>query len=169
MRQLLDETFYRPLPKDPTSDYSKELNGLISEFPLPERTTIMDLVPPSPKPGVFYMLPKIHKLREKIPNGVSDWVNHAIEHHMKVPGRPIISCINTLTEHLSAYIDSFLQPLLPKVNSYIKDTTQFLQRVQNIGPLPSNCLLVTLDVTALYTNIPHKDGIEACKVFSFTH
>ena len=29
--------------------------------------------------------------------------------------------------------------------------------------LPSNTTLVTMDVTSLYTNIPHSDGIEACK------
>ena len=28
---------------------------------------------------------------------------------------------------------------------------------------PSECLLVTLDVTALYTNIPQEEGMEACR------
>jgi hypothetical protein len=32
-----------------------------------------------------------------------------------------------------------------------------------LNPLPSITTLVTLDVTSLYTNIPHSDGIEACK------
>jgi hypothetical protein len=32
-----------------------------------------------------------------------------------------------------------------------------------LNPLPSNTTLVTMDVTSLYTNIPHSDGIEACK------
>jgi hypothetical protein len=29
--------------------------------------------------------------------------------------------------------------------------------------LPDNTLLVTMDITSLYTNIPHDEGIEACK------
>ena len=49
--------------------------------------------------------------------------------------------------------------------SYIKDTTHFLLRLQNLGPLPDNAILVTLDVSSLYTNIPHKEGIEACRHF----
>ena len=32
-----------------------------------------------------------------------------------------------------------------------------------LNPLPPNTSLVTMDVTSLYTNIPHSDGIEACK------
>ena len=32
-----------------------------------------------------------------------------------------------------------------------------------LNPLPSKTTLVTMDVTSLYTNIPHSDGIEACK------
>ena len=33
------------------------------------------------------------------------------------------------------------------------------------GQLPDGVLLVTLDVSSLYTNIPHKDGIQACSKF----
>ena len=32
-----------------------------------------------------------------------------------------------------------------------------------LNPLPYNTTMVTIDVTSLYTNIPHSDGIEACK------
>ena len=32
-----------------------------------------------------------------------------------------------------------------------------------LNPLPSKTTLVTMDVTSLCTNIPHSDGIEACK------
>ena len=31
--------------------------------------------------------------------------------------------------------------------------------------MPPGCLLVTLDVSLLYTNIPHEEGIAACKEF----
>jgi hypothetical protein len=29
--------------------------------------------------------------------------------------------------------------------------------------IPENATLVTMDVTSLYTNIPHDDGIAACR------
>ena len=31
--------------------------------------------------------------------------------------------------------------------------------------MTSECLLVTMDVNSLYTNIPHSDGVEACRSF----
>ena len=35
-------------------------------------------------------------------------------------------------------------------------------KVQSLTNLPSDTLLVTLDVSSLYTNIPHAEGIAAC-------
>ena len=49
------------------------------------------------------------------------------------------------------------------IPSFIKDTTDYLQKMAALNILPSNTTLVTMDVTSLYTNIPHSDGIEACK------
>ncbi|KAJ8045213.1 hypothetical protein HOLleu_08171 [Holothuria leucospilota] len=167
MRQLSDKHFYQNLPYNPIGEYQKELKTLITQFPQPYRDTLTKLIPDSPEPGIFYLLPKIHKLREKIPTNVTDWVTYAKEHNISPPGRPIVSCRGTLTEHLSAFVDSFLQPLLPKIRSYIKDTTQFLQKLSEIETvsLSNDCLLVTLDVSSLYTNIPHLDGIKACERF----
>ena len=45
---------------------------------------------------------------------------------------------------------------LPYLQNY------FLNKLKLINDLPSNTLLVTLDVSSLYTNIPHNDGINAC-------
>ena len=47
----------------------------------------------------------------------------------------------------------------------IKDTTHFLNKLQQLGQLPNNAILVTLDVSSLYTNIPHNEGINACRHF----
>ena len=35
----------------------------------------------------------------------------------------------------------------------------------NVGQLPENAFLVTLDVSSLCTNIPHNEGIDACRHF----
>ena len=45
----------------------------------------------------------------------------------------------------------------------IKDTTHFLLQLEKMGPLPDNAILVALDVSSLYTNIPHNEGTEACR------
>ena len=54
---------------------------------------------------------------------------------------------------------------MPKLPSYIKDTAHFLRKLDDLKELPPGYLLVTLDVSSLYTNIlvPHKEGIEACR------
>ena len=63
--------------------------------------------------------------------------------------------------HKPAYITHFIQPLASNLPSHIKDTKHFLSLIEKLPPLPSNALLVTADVTSLYTNIPHEEGIAA--------
>ena len=46
---------------------------------------------------------------------------------------------------------------------FVLDTTHFLQKLDSLPGLPNGCLLVTLDVSSLYTNIPHKEGNHACR------
>ena len=81
------------------------------------------------------------------------------------PGRPIISSNGHPTECISEFVDYHLKPLGQTLPSYIKDTTHFLLQLHNLGLLPENAILVTLDVSSLYTNIPHKEGEEACRHF----
>ena len=41
--------------------------------------------------------------------------------------------------------------------SYLRDSTEFLKLIETIK-IPSNCLLASIEVSSLYTNIPHSDG-----------
>ena len=79
--------------------------------------------------------------------------------NIKPPGRPIVSGIVTLTEYVSEFVDRELQPLLANIPSYIKDTTDLLNKLSRFNNLPDNTILAILDVTAIYSNIPHNDGI----------
>ena len=96
-----------------------------------------------PRQPIFYMLPKIHKLNS--------------------PGRPIVSACSCPTEHISTFLDSIFQPIVQALPSYIKDSTDALNKLtllnNNARLFPS--LLSTMDVTGLYTNIPHNDGLMA--------
>ncbi len=47
------------------------------------------------------------------------------------------------------------------VNSYFQDTTDFINQLNNIEPIPANALLITMDVRSLYTNISNEDGLRA--------
>ena len=62
------------------------------------------------------------------------------------------------------FIDSFLQPLSRKNSSYVKDTTDFLNKISKMYNSPDiKKILDPMDVQSLYPNIDHKDGIDACK------
>ena len=100
-------------------------------------------------PGRFYQLFKVHKDHEQgnLP-----------------PGRPIISGNGCLTENVSLYVEHHSKPLVPKIDSYLKDTPDFLRTLDeanNSGILPDNAILVSIDAVALYTNIRKEDGLES--------
>ena len=145
-RQLLDPHFYQKLDHDPTNDHCKKVSDLVTKmFDNGEITnnTKAYLTSNFERTAQFYMLPKIHK---SLTNP---------------PGRPITSGNDSPTEKISQLADIILQPFVPKIKSYVKDTNHFLSIVNNLDIKHTDLLLVTLDVTSLYTNIPHKEGIEA--------
>ncbi len=101
------------------------------------------LIPKSPRTALFYTLPKIHKAGN--------------------PGHPIISANECPTEKISQYVDFYIRPLAKQVTSYIKDTNDFLTFLHDLGQLSQDSILCTIDVSALYTSIPHEEGIKAVK------
>ena len=78
----------------------------------------------------------------------------------KVPpvGRPIVSGGGGPTKRIPSFVDSLLQPIAKKQESHIKDTTHFINFIENT-PLPENAILVSQDLCSLYTNIPREEGI----------
>ena len=76
--------------------------------------------------------------------------------------RPIVSGFNSCTTKLSEFLDSFLKFQAQKCKSFIRDTKDFLRRLNSIKNLPKNSILMTLDVSSLYTNIDQEEGTEAC-------
>ena len=93
-------------------------------------------------PGIpsFYLLPKMHKPSNQ--------------------GRPIVNSIGSVTEKILAFVDLHLRKFTPRITGYVKDTTHFINIVKNIQLDPQD-ILVTIDVSSLYTNIPHTEGIAA--------
>ena len=71
---------------------------------------------------------------------------------------PIISGCDGPTERISAFVDRLVQPTAQKHDSYLKDTIDFLNFIES-AKLPKNTVLVSMDVTSLYTNIPHEEGV----------
>jgi len=89
-----------------------------------------------PRIPVFYTLTKIHK-----PHPV---------------GRPIISGCEGPTERISSFVDYLLQPIVKAQLSYLKDTADFTNFIEKTK-VEENTVLVSMDVTSLYTNIPQEE------------
>ena len=175
---LEDNSTYHKTTTDVMQTHLKEAENLFDNITVANKEVVSKLLPTQPKPGLFYTLPKLHKLKQLI----SSKYNHshlintltnteqitqvANSLDIRPPYRPIVSCKGTLTEHISGHVDSILQNFLDKIPSFLKDTTDFLCKLNDITHLVTpDSLLVTMDVNSLYTNIPHSDGVEACRSF----
>lgn len=77
-----------------------------------------------------------------------------------MPGRLIVSAIGHPTEKIYEFIDLHLCPHVEDLPSYLKDTSDYLNKTPSSG-LPDHTRLVTMDVTSLYTNtnIPHDESL----------
>ena len=63
------------------------------------------------------------------------------------------------------FVDSLLQPIAKLQKSYLKDTTDFINFIEKTRVV-ENAILVSMDVTSLYTNIPQEEGITIiCKAY----
>ncbi|KAJ1095911.1 hypothetical protein NDU88_001061 [Pleurodeles waltl] len=116
-RQLHDTQAYSVVPTNPLFDITNLIKTKLTSWK--NLCLITDLeyrfmYTEAPRAPCIYILPKIHK-----PGGFP-------------PGRPIISGIGSPTEHISEYIDSFLQPLVRNLPSYIQDTRDLLCQLEDI-------------------------------------
>ena len=145
MRQLSNSDHYEkstlPLFEASGKKIKTYLTNLVKASYLPANSHL-NLTYKDPRLPSLYLLPKIHKNNN--------------------PGRPIISATGGPTEKISALVDSILKPLVTALPSHVRDSTDFINQIQTLT-LPLNHTLLTIDVSSLYTNIPHAEGIEACR------
>ena len=142
---LNDSNNYRPLDKTVVETTTKRAHELIKTLLLEghiDKTTAkwLSLTPDPPRIPVSYTLTKIHK-----PTPVGR-------------RRPIISRCSGPTERISAFVDHLIQLIAQLQASYLEDTTDFINFIERIK-LPKSAILVSMDVTSLYTNIPQREGI----------
>ena len=152
-RQLKNKKYYKHLNEDPSVNIDKDIISTLNNVAKKEhREELNDLINANVRVPQFYVLPKIHKEYDAtLPVGY--------------PGSPIVSVCNSRTKNISGFVDEILQPRVKNLKSYIKDTADFFRKLQNVPCVSKEAFLVTLDVTSLYSNIPHSDGIKACEYF----
>ena len=148
-RQLGDKNFYRKLDSDPTNTHLELVSNAIDTLQRQNhlhKKIAEGLKQPVARTPRLYLLPKIHKSGN--------------------PGRPVVSSIDCHTSKISEYVDYHLQPLVQNTESYVKDTNDFLQKLESsTTDIDNNTFLVTMDVKSLYTNIPNDEGIRATRTF----
>ena len=147
LEHLSDVKIYKPLtlPADPTQCIATEINkstdSLHEAGYLDTTTKTFLTLPDKVHTQRIYFLKKIHKT----PFGI----------------RPIVSGVNGPTEKISAYLDHFLKTTLSNIPALLNNTQELTNILDNTT-IPSNTLLVTIDVSNLYLNIPQDEGTTAC-------
>ena len=118
------------------------LNKIISK----EEKDAMD--PTKKEPARFYCNFKVHKPHKE---------------GTPPPPRPIVSGNNSLTENISLFVDRHIKKLSTQHPTYIQDTTDFLRCIEEVNKnkLTKSSILASIDVSALFTNIPEKEGLES--------
>ena len=87
-----------------------------------------------PQQQDFYGLPKIYK-------------NNMSMH-------PIVSACGTATYNTAKFITKILQTYCGKTSSFVKDSTDFINKMKHLSINPEEETLVSFDVSALFTSIP---------------
>ena len=124
----------------------KIVNDTIETFhcqQVPTKNIADDLKTKNVKIPHFYVTPKVHK--------------------KDIPGLPVVRSINCHTSKHSKFFDHSLHHHAKALPSYVKDTTDFINKHENVKDTSKDCILVTLDVKVLYSKIPNHEGIEAVK------
>ena len=150
LEHLSDRDMYNELEEDQTKQVANEvtqaIRAMYQEGHIDKPTAEYLLPPPMVRTQEMYFLKKIHK------NPPS--------------ARPIVSGCSGPTDRISAYLDHWLHPLVKSLPSYIKDTKEFIKYIES-AKIPKDCILCTLDVSSLYTNIPtEEDGTCVCQHFN---
>ena len=119
-RQLNNTENYRKLREDPTATNMKLVNDTIERFKkqkLINEKVAEGLKRNEPKTPKFYLRPKIHKESN--------------------PGHPVVSSVK--------YVDYHLQLIVKEIPSNtVKDTEDFLKKLEKVKDIPQESLLVTL-------------------------
>jgi hypothetical protein len=137
MRALLDPSNYRKLKRDPTSSRLRQAKALIKVSSLDEELK-KRICKSEARAPLIYGLPKIHK--------------------DNVPLRPIVSTIDSPTYDLVKVLTTMLRPHVGNTDTFVKDSTQFVEKLQNIQ-LGPNDRLVSFDVVSLFTLVPIRESL----------
>ena len=71
-----------------------------------------------------------------------------------MPMHPIVSAYGTETYNTAKIITKILQNDCGKTSSFVKDNTDFIKKIKHLSINPEEEILVSFDVSDLFTSIP---------------
>jgi len=141
LEMLNDQSTYIRIENDPKEEILLDIKSIIIELfnnGHISRKLYSLLLDVDGRLGFFRILPKLHK--------------------SKFGNRPIINYKEHVTSSFCYLIDFILRPHVKNTDSFILDSQNLIQKLENIE-IPDDCILATGDFDSLYSNIVHEDCI----------
>ena len=136
---LQDNSVYQHLSKDTSLTIHKELIKTLQDYKNNSFIFETEYTQQGPHgsnfPAArFYGLPKIHK--------------------NNMPMHPIVSACGTATYNTAKFITKTLQSYCGKMSHFVKDSTDFIQKIKHLSINPEEETVVSFAVSALFNSIP---------------
>ena len=71
-----------------------------------------------------------------------------------MPMHPIVSAYGTATYNTDKFITNILHNYCGKTSSFVRDSIDFIKKIKYLSIIPEEGILVSFDVSALFTSIP---------------
>ena len=146
LEHLASSTIYKQIENDPTEPLSVAINTLIQQahrkgWLSDDMRNYLRLDVCHVRVQQAYFLKKLHK--------------------DPIAVRSIVSGVGGPTEAISSFLDYYMQPHVLQIKSYVRDSASLIRLLEETQ-FPTDISLVTIDVKALYLNIPHHEGVQVC-------
>lgn len=151
---LSDTSIYRETSEKVFHSQCRKLNALwvsVAKSAGLDRRFIARLALTTPICPVLYSLIKTHKLSEEGKRSL-DAATYKIW--------PTISCVDGPTDPISWFLNKIVGQLLNFVPSHLENTEKLLDRSRSCR-FPQHCVIESIDVTALYTNVDNVAALQA--------
>ena len=83
------------------------------------------------------------------------------DHKPGMPVRPVVSTCGSSTSNMSLVLERILNQLLSFVPAHLSSTSECIGLLKENCHVPEDCIVASLDVVGLYTNIPIPESIDA--------
>ena len=140
---ILNTSQFRKLNTDPTKSLERKVQQALRKIKHNfEDNDYKKLYPTGSRPGLFYGIPKVHKLQQQ----------QQQQRLEELTMRPIIANIGTATYEIAKYLNKLLTPL-SKSDYNILNTEDLVRRLREEA-IPAGYKMISFDVKSLFTNVP---------------